>query len=128
MNQPRVRNEEKFERIMGSLLRIGVLVAAAFVLAGGILYLARYGGTYPDYQIFQGEPKDLRTLPGILKASLTLRSRGLIQLGLLLLLATPVARVVFAAFAFVLQRDFTYVLVSLIVLAVLLYSLCGGIL
>ena len=50
-------------------------------------------------------------------------SRGLIQFGLLLLIAVPVARVAFSVVAFALQRDRTYVVVTLIVLAVLLYGL-----
>jgi len=50
----------------------------------------------------------------------------LIQLGLLLLIATPVARVAFSVVAFAMQRDRLYVAVALIVLAVLMYSLMGG--
>ena len=52
-----------------------------------------------------------------------LQSRGMIQLGLLLLIATPVARVVFAVIGFYLERDRMYTIVSLIVLAVLVFSL-----
>ena len=49
--------------------------------------------------------------------------RGIIQFGLVLLIATPVARVAFSVAAFALQRDNTYVAITLIVLAVLLFSL-----
>jgi uncharacterized membrane protein len=56
---------------------------------------------------------------------LDLRRRGTIQFGLLLLLATPIARVVFSVFAFAQQRDRAYVLITLFVLMVLLYSLIG---
>ncbi len=118
--------DEQVEQIMGNLLRVGVLLAAAVVLAGGILYLIRYGNVFPDYRVFHGEPAEFRTVTGVAEAALALRSRGLIQLGLLLLIATPVARVVLSVLAFALQRDFTYVIVTLIVLAVLLYSLAGG--
>lgn len=58
--------------------------------------------------------------------ALELRSRGIIQLGLLLLLATPVARVAFSIYAFAHQRDLTYVFITSIVLAILLYSLASG--
>ena len=44
----------------------------------------------------------------------------------MLLIATPIARVLFSVVAFALQRDRTYVVVTLIVLAVLLYSLIRG--
>lgn len=53
------------------------------------------------------------------------RGRGLIQLGLLILIATPVARVVFSVFAFAQQKDRLSVGVTLLVLAILRYSLLG---
>jgi uncharacterized membrane protein len=49
-----------------------------------------------------------------------------IMLGLLLLVATPVARVVFSVAGFLRERDFLYVVLTLIVLAVLLSSLFFG--
>jgi uncharacterized membrane protein len=119
-------SDERVEGIMGNLLRTGVIAAAIVVLAGGILYLFRYGARLPAYSSFHGEPEELRSVGGILKAALALRSRGLIQLGLLLLIATPVARVAFSVIAFGLQRDRIYIVVTLIVLGVLLYSLAGG--
>jgi len=119
-------SEETLERMFGNLLRTGVLLAATVVLVGGIPYLARYGSRPPVYKIFHGEPADLRSVPGIVKDALVLSRRGTIQFGLLLLIATPVARVVLSVLAFAWQRDFTYVVVTLIVLAVLLYSLTGA--
>jgi uncharacterized membrane protein len=119
-------SDEQVEKIVGNLLRSGVIASAIVVLAGGIIYLIRYGANLPDYSIFHGEPAEFRSVEGILKAAFALRSRGLIQLGLLLLIATPVARIVFSIFAFTLQRDRIYIVVTLIVLGVLLYSLAGG--
>lgn len=119
----RAWTEGKVERIVGNLLKLGVASAAAVVLAGAVFSLARHGGSAPDYHVFRGEPADLRGIGGILTDARSLGGRGLIQLGLLLLLATPVARVAFTVFAFARQRDWTYVAVALFVLAVLLYSL-----
>ena len=48
------------------------------------------------------------------------------QLGLLLLIATPVARVIFSAIVFAVENDRMYLLFTLLVLAVLLYSLFGS--
>ena len=118
-------SDERVEEVMGNLLRAGVSLAAAVVLMGGIFYLIRYHSTSPGYRVFRGEPADLRSVSGILADAIELRSRGLIQLGLLLLVATPVARVVFSVFAFARQHDLTYVVLTLIVLAVLIYSLVG---
>ena len=119
-------SDEQVEKIVGSLLRSGVIAAGIVVLAGGIIYLIRYGANLPDYSIFQGVPAEFSSVEGIIKAAFALRSRGLIQLGLLLLIATPVARVAFSIFAFALQRDRIYIVVTLIVLGVLIYSLAGG--
>ncbi len=114
------------EHLIGGVLRGGVLISALVVLAGAGLYLARHGQAFPHYGVFRGEPSDLRTLGGILADTLALRARGLIQLGLLLLIATPVARVALSVAVFALERDRTYVAVTLVVLALLLFSLLGS--
>lgn len=119
------RSDQRIDLIMSRLLRTGVLLSALFVLAGGALYLLRHPAPVTDYRHFQGEPTEFRTVPGILHEALAGRGRGLIQLGLLLLIATPIARVAFSLLAFLYQRDWTYVLVTLIVLAILFYSLLG---
>ncbi len=121
-----VCDDEQLEKMLGLLLRSGVVAAATIVLIGGIIYLIRHGAEMPHYRIFLAEPDDFRRLPGIEKSALSFHGRGIIQVGFLILIATPVARVVFSVFAFTLQRDRTYVIITLIVLAVLAYSLMGG--
>lgn len=118
--------DKHVDELMGLLLRTGVLVAAATVAVGGALFLIRHPSPVTNYRVFQGEPVELRTLKGIFGEALQGRSRGLIQLGLLILIATPVARVSFSVFAFLYERDWTYVAVSLLVLGLLLWSLFSG--
>lgn len=115
--------DARLENLLGNLLRLGVLVAATVVLAGGVVFLARHGGEPPPYHVFRGEPSDLRSVGGIIGDVSDVRGRGLIQFGLLLLIATPVARVVLSAAIFTAERDRRYVVFTLIVLAVLVYSL-----
>jgi uncharacterized membrane protein len=117
--------DAQVEQIVGNLLRAGVLIAASVVLLGGVLYLIRYGSTLPNYRVFHGEPKALRDLSEIVPEAVSLHRNDVIQLGLLLLIATPILRVAFSIFAFLKQRDYVYVFVTLIVLGVLLYSLIG---
>jgi uncharacterized membrane protein len=119
-------SDERIEQTVGALLRIGLLIATAVVLVGGIIYLANHGSEPTDYRLFRGEPADLRGVPGIVDLAADWRGRGIIQLGLLVLLATPVGRVAFSIVAFTLQRDWLYVGVTAVVLAVLLYSIVGG--
>ncbi len=118
--------ERQVERVVGNLLDFGVAASTAVLLAGAVFFLARHGGSAPDYHAFRGEPASLRGLAGIVSDARSLSGRGLIQLGLLLLLATPVARVAFTIFAFARQRDWTYVAVALFVLTALLYSLIAS--
>jgi uncharacterized membrane protein len=115
-------NDQRIELIIGNLLRSGVLLSATVVILGGILYLVRHGHNVADYRTFQGELSPLRTLAGIFHGALQLRGRAVIQLGLLLLIATPIARVIFSAIAFVRERDYLYVAFTL---AILTYSLLG---
>jgi uncharacterized membrane protein len=111
---------------MGTLLRIGVLLAVLVALPGGTLYLMRDGRNPTDYGTFRGEPVDLRSVAGIVADASSLDGRAITQLGILLLIGTPIARVLFSLLAFALQRDVTYVVVTLLVLAVLVYGVVGG--
>jgi uncharacterized membrane protein len=119
-------SDQRIEAIIGDLLRAGVIFSGVIVLIGGMVYLIHQGNTVPHYGVFHGEPSDLRSLSGIVADALARHGRGIIQLGLLFLIATPVARVVFSIFAFAVQRDWLYVVLTMIVLGVLMFSLTGG--
>jgi len=116
----------RIEVIIGSLLRTGVLLAASVVLIGGVLYLVRHGHETIQYTTFQGEPDSLKSIPAVVEGVFSNHARAIIQFGLLLLIATPIARVLFAAVGFALEKDYLYVVLTLIVLAILLYSLLGS--
>jgi len=117
--------DRRVDEIIGGLLRYGVMLSAAVVAAGGVWYLIQYGGSAPAYHVFRSEPEYLRHVRGIVTGIPGFHCRRIIQLGLLLLISTPVARVAFSVAAFALQRDRSYVVITLIVLTVLLLSLSG---
>ena len=125
MSQPAI-DDRRIEILLGNLLRFGVLLAAFVVLVGAVIYLARYAGQPASYSVFRGEAAALRSAPAVVSGALRLHGKSIIQLGLLLLIATRVARVVFSAIGFLMERDYLYVVLTLIVLAVLLYSLIGS--
>lgn len=114
---------DRVQRVISTMLRVGVFLSAAVVAIGGLLFLLRQGQQPADYRHFTGSPEPLRHVPGVLAAVCRGEAAGIIQLGLLLLIATPVLRVAFTAWLFVRQRDRLYVGVTLLVLAILGLSL-----
>jgi uncharacterized membrane protein len=118
-------DDDAIERLVGRLLRAGVLAAAAIVLAGGVVYLMRHAHEPPQGAVFQGERDEFTHIGGIVRAAAALSGRGLVMCGLLLLVATPVARVALSLVAFVLQRDRFYAAITAFVLLLLLASLAS---
>lgn len=110
------------KRIIGQLLRYGVLSASAIVLTGGIVYLVRHGGEYPQYHDFRGEPDKMRQPLLMWKAMLLGEGRPLIQIGLLVLIATPLARIVFSIIGYLLEKDYLYTVITAIVLLVIVWN------
>lgn len=113
------------ESVMGTLLITGVIISAALVVFGGIIYLYQNGFSYPHFKTFRSEPSNLRSVKQIIKGVGNLDSLSIIQLGLLLLIATPVSRVIFSIIGFFFEKDYLYVIISLIVLIILAYSIFG---
>ena len=118
--------EHEFEQTIGRLLQAGVLIAAAVVLAGGGMMLAQPGSAHADYHTYSGEPAALTQLGSIVRGVGALDASAIVQFGLVLLIATPVARVALTLVAFTLQRDRTFMALTLIVLALLLFGLLSG--
>jgi len=115
-------NDERLEKVVSALLISGVLVAALVVLAGAAGFLWQHGHEAPNYRVFHGVPEQYRSTRGVIRAARSWDYRAIIQLGLLLLIATPIARVAISIAGFALQRDGTYVTLTAIVLVILLYS------
>jgi len=125
VNRPAI-DDRRIELLLGNLLRFGVLLAASVVLCGAVVYLVRHGHEAANFSEFRGEAAALRSLPAVVAGALHFHGKSIIQFGLLILIATPVARVVFSAIGFAIERDYLYVALTLNVLAVLLYSLIGS--
>jgi uncharacterized membrane protein len=122
----RTWTDKTIEEIIGNLLRAGVSISAFVVSVGALIYLIRHGGEPANYRVFHGEPSELKSLSAIVRYAFTFHGRGFIQLGLLLLIATPVVRVAFSIWGFAEEHDRMYMIFTGIVLIVLLYSLFGS--
>lgn len=119
-------NIEAVDAWLANVLRFGTIAAAMVIALAGVVYLMRHGSDVPQHQNFRGEPAELKSAFGILQEALHGGSRGLLMAGMLLLIATPIARVAGALLAFALRRDVTYVILSGLVLAGLLFGLLAG--
>jgi uncharacterized membrane protein len=119
-------NSESIEIVLGNVLRWGTVISAVVIALGGAAYLYTSGGDAPHYATFRGEPPELSSVLGVVADAAGFDARGVIQLGILLLVATPIARVMGALVSFALRRDVTYTVISSLVLAALLYSLLAS--
>jgi uncharacterized membrane protein len=118
--------DHRVDTLLAYVLLAGVLAAAVLVFSGGVIYLYTHWRATAVYDVFRGQPPELRSVAGAFRSARALTGEGLIELGLLLLIATPIARVALSVILFALQRDWLYVGVTLLVLALLTYSLLAG--
>jgi uncharacterized membrane protein len=121
-----ILDDARMETIMGRLLQVGVLSAATVVLVGGALYMVVHSGGRANYRVFTAAPFELRHPSALLHGIARGDASSIIEFGILLLIATPICRVLFAVIAFAMERDRLYVAISLIVLAVLLFGMLRG--
>ncbi len=117
--------DERVEKLLGTLLLTGVIISGLVVFTGGVLYLMRYGRDPVHYENFDPQGASLHSMVEVGRSASQGDGRAIIDIGLLLLIATPVMRVLFSMVAFALEKDRLYVVLTLIVLVILLLSLLG---
>lgn len=122
----KVYTDEQMDLAIGKLLRFGVLFSAVLVGLGGALYLRHPLRSAPKYNQFLAESTSLQRITGVMRGAVHLDANSVIQLGLLFLIATPVARVAFCIVGFARQQDRLYIVISSSVLMILIYSLIQG--
>lgn len=114
--------------LVGQILRIGVLIASTILIIGAILYLIVHGQEpVPNYRLFASEPSSNTTIPGIIKGVLTGSVPQIIQLGVLVLICTPILRVVGSLLGFVIEKDRLYIGITSMVLFVIIFSILSGV-
>jgi uncharacterized membrane protein len=114
------------QAVIGWILRAGVIISMGVVFVGGILYLYRHGQTHVDYSTFKGVPDFVSNAGGIVHGIIAGRGRAIIQAGIILLIATPIIRVVFSAIGFALEKDHLYLGITFLVLLIILASMFSG--
>ncbi|WP_412466145.1 DUF1634 domain-containing protein [Pedobacter sp. KLB.chiD] len=120
-------DDKDIQVILGTLLRTGVIISMAIVLIGGVIFLVHNKGAVTDYSVFKPEVSKFSSIVAIFKGVTGFQGDAIVQFGILMLIFTPIARIVFAIFSFLIERDYLYVLIGFIILAIITISLNGGI-
>jgi uncharacterized membrane protein len=118
--------DKDMQVIIGWILRAGVAISMLIVFIGGVFFVYRHGSSIPDYHVFRGVPWFIHDTGGIINATLNFRGQAIIQLGIILLIATPVIRVAFSAIGFIIEKDYLYTAITLIVLLIIVGSMLSG--
>jgi uncharacterized membrane protein len=122
---PRWKDKD-LQIIIGNLLRGGVLLSMGIVFMGGMVYLFRHGQQLPAYKTFHKQSPEFTTITGVLRGVLGGHGRAIIQLGILVLIATPIARVAFSILGYFVEKDYLYMAITFLVLCIILFSMLGG--
>jgi uncharacterized membrane protein len=110
------------ELLISHVLRGGVVLGAIVIGVGLVAFYAHYGPN-PSAMIANIYPHSVdQTLAGLAHGT----PQAIMVLGLLILLATPVVRVAVSIVAFALEHDWTYVVITALVLLILLVSFLLG--
>ena len=115
--------DHQVDQVIGRLLQVGVAMATVVVIIGSVLLIARHGHETVDHRVFRGAAATLTSVGAIVHAAFAGDPLAITQLGLVLLIATPIARVALTLIAFVAQRDWLYTGLTAVVLAILAWGL-----
>ncbi len=112
-------NDDKLELLLSNLLKIGVIISGIITFIGAILFLFQHGFEISNYHDFKPHPFHLSDLNSFFRSIISFRPESIMELGLLILIATPVLRVFLSFLAYSFQKDYMYIIFSLIVLMVM---------
>ncbi|MDE1853300.1 MAG: DUF1634 domain-containing protein [Thaumarchaeota archaeon] len=123
-----LKDPESMNAIIGNFLRAGVLVSAAVIVFGLAELAVSAGGSDASGSLLYN-PNAIPhgnfdvSLPTLVNGLMGLQPYALIELGAIILIATPVSRVLISVFLFAAEKDRLYVVVTAVVLALLLFSM-----
>jgi len=122
----KIFKDTDMQLLLGKVLRAGTIISISVVFLGGILYLYRHGQSIADYKEFKGIPDFVRLSTQLISEALKFKGQAIIQIGIILLIATPIIRVMFSAIGFALEKDYLYVGISMLVLLIIFFSAFTG--
>ncbi len=120
-------NDFDLQALIGNLLRYGIWTALSVAAIGGVIYLFRHGHEITHYGNFVEREEDLFSLfSDAWTGALQGKGQSIILMGIFLLFSTPVLRLIFSLIAFLFERDYLYVVISLIVIGIICFSVFYG--
>jgi uncharacterized membrane protein len=122
----KIFKDKDMQLLLSHVLRAGTIISVTIVFIGGVFFIYRHGQSISDYHKWNGIPNFIRTTSGIFHGIWALKGQAMIQLGIVMLIATPILRVIFSAIGFVLEKDYMYVGISLLVLGIIFFSMMSG--
>jgi uncharacterized membrane protein len=119
--------EKDFQTIIGNLLRYGVWISLSVAFIGGIVYLMHHGSEIEDYSVFKENDRNIfEVISTVVNGAIDGQGEYLIFFGIILLFLTPVFRVLLSLFSFMLEKDYLYVVITLIVILIIITSISFG--
>ena len=119
--------EKDFQSIIGNLLRYGVWISLSVAAIGGVVYLLHHGGDTVNYSVFKENDRNIfQVISDIINGALQGTGESLIFVGIILLFLTPVLRVLLSLFSFLLEKDYLYTVITLIVIGIIILSVSFG--
>ncbi|MHC0445014.1 DUF1634 domain-containing protein [Flavobacterium sp. 3-218] len=127
MGQEEKFGEKDFQTIIGNLLRYGVWISLSVAFLGGIVYLLHNGNQIEDYSVFKENDRNIfEVIAAIYNGAIQGNGESLIFTGIIFLFLTPVLRVLLSLFSFLLEKDYLYVGITLIVIMIIITSISFG--
>lgn len=128
MKQNSEKEQMDLQRFIGTSLRWGVSIACIIAVIGGVCYLMQHGNDpVPDYSTFRRDPSSHITWLEIWQGVVNLQAEGLILLGVILLIFTPIFRVALSLITFSLERDWLYVAITALVFLIIISNMLEGV-
>ncbi|MCD9577295.1 DUF1634 domain-containing protein [Flavobacterium soyae] len=119
--------EKSFQTIIGNLLRYGVWISLSVAFIGGIVYLMHHGNDIEDYSVFKENDRNIfEVITAVVNGVISGSGEFLIFFGIILLFLTPVFRVLLSLFSFLIEKDYLYVIITLIVILIIITSISFG--
>lgn len=113
-------------RSVGNLLRLGVILSVATSLIGFIKLFSEGFQMPKKYKLLDMGSSSEKVWGQFWDSLCKGEGMAIIQLGILLLIFTPLMRIIFALIGYLKEKDYVYVIISSIVLAIMAISFFTG--